>query len=63
MHDFDKNIRQNPSLYHPNFSKIMFCLHSKNCLDPVNGSKHKNHYSSAVLIVFFKKQAFQTNHK
>ena len=43
MHDFDKNIRQNPPLYHPNLFKIMFRLHSKNWLEPLNGPKHKNH--------------------
>ena len=58
MHDFDKNIRQNFPLYHPNFLKIMFCLHKKNCLDPVNGPEHKNNYASAVLIVFFEKKSF-----
>ena len=43
MHDFDKNIRQNPPLYHPNPFKIMFRLHSKNCLERLNCPKHKNH--------------------
>ena len=50
MHEFDKNIRQNPLLYHPNVLKIMLHLHSKNWLEPLNGPKHKNHWSSWSLI-------------
>ena len=50
MHEFDKNIRQNPLLYHPDFLKIMLHLHSKNWLEPLNGPKHKNHWSSWSLI-------------
>ena len=50
MHEFDKNIRQNPLLCHPNVLKIMLHLHSKNWLEPLNGPKHKNHWSSWSLI-------------